>query len=145
MYGLTGVDSVSPPSFDFALDLRLYSIRLTQVCYLLLLSPFRALPAKSKRESVNYYCKCLGNGSKSMCLISSQICYLGMIVRMLERMFFGSWVMGRIIRSLAESMNKWTGSSKLKKLRKFVVTYCPEVMDNLEIMAGITENWRVEL
>ena len=51
--------------------------------------------------------------------------------------------MDRIIRSLAESMDKWTGSSKLKKLRKFVVTYCPEVMDNLEIMTGITENWRV--
>ena len=51
--------------------------------------------------------------------------------------------MGRIIRSLAETMNKWTGSSKLKKLRKFIVTYCPEVMDNLEIMTGITENWRV--
>ena len=49
----------------------------------------------------------------------------------------------RIIRSLAESISDWDGKSKLKKLRKFVATYCPEVLDDMEIMTGITENWRV--
>ena len=49
----------------------------------------------------------------------------------------------RIIRSLAESISDWDGKSKLKKLRKFIATYCPEVLDDMEIMTGITENWRV--
>ena len=47
----------------------------------------------------------------------------------------------RIIRSLAESISDWDGKSKLKKLRKFIATYCPEVLDDMEIMTGITENW----
>lgn len=49
----------------------------------------------------------------------------------------------RILRSLAESVSDWDGKSKLKKLRKFIATYCPEVLDDMEIMTGITENWRV--
>ncbi|KAK8826380.1 hypothetical protein WA538_001518 [Blastocystis sp. DL] len=51
---------------------------------------------------------------------------------------------GSIIRSLAESISDWDGKSKLKKLRKFIATYCPEVLDDMEIMTGITENWRLE-
>lgn len=44
---------------------------------------------------------------------------------------------------MAESTDKWKGKSKLKALRKFVSTYCPFVMDDIEIMTGISENWRV--
>ena len=44
---------------------------------------------------------------------------------------------------MAESSEQWTGKSKGKVLRKFVSHYCPFVMDDLEIMTGITENWRV--
>lgn len=64
-------------------------------------------------------------------------------MRMLVRTSIDDFVMTRIIRSLAESLDKWTGSSKLKKLRKFVATYCPEIINNVEVMSGITENWRV--
>lgn len=49
----------------------------------------------------------------------------------------------RIIRSLAESSSEWNGKSKLKRLRKFINKYCPHVIDNVELMIGITENWRV--
>ena len=52
-------------------------------------------------------------------------------------------LMGRVIRSMAESTDKWNDESKLKTLRKFICEYCPYVMDNIEMMTGITENWRV--
>lgn len=48
-----------------------------------------------------------------------------------------------IIRSLIESTQEWSGKSKLKCLRKFICRYCPFVMDEPEIMTGISENWRV--
>lgn len=51
--------------------------------------------------------------------------------------------MSRVIRSMAESTDKWNDESKLKTLRKFICEYCPYVMDNIEMMTGITENWRV--
>lgn len=50
-----------------------------------------------------------------------------------------------ILRSLIESTQKWSGKSKLKCLRKFICRYCPFVMDEPEIMTGISENWRVFL
>lgn len=52
-------------------------------------------------------------------------------------------LMSRVIRSMAESTDKWNDESKLKTLRKFICEYCPYVMDNIEMMTGITENWRV--
>ena len=57
--------------------------------------------------------------------------------------FGGSSDCSRIIRSLAESCVEWDGKSKLKRLRKFINKYCPQVIDNVELMVGITENWRV--
>ena len=44
---------------------------------------------------------------------------------------------------MIESTDKWHDGSKLKVMRKFICKYCPFVMDDVEIMTGITENWRV--
>ena len=50
---------------------------------------FSGIVSETKERKCRFFWECLGNGSKSMSLFSSRTCYLGTIVRTLERMLFG--------------------------------------------------------
>ena len=69
----------------------------------------------------------------------------GMMMKTLESGKQLKMVIPRIIRSLMESIDELKNKSKSKALRKFITSYCPFVMDNIEIMSGISEEWTVEI
>ncbi|OAO13535.1 hypothetical protein AV274_4802 [Blastocystis sp. ATCC 50177/Nand II] len=59
----------------------------------------------------------------------------------------GAWEdpenVGKVIRSMIESTDKWHDGSKLKVMRKFICKYCPFVMDDLDDLIRILKKQNV--